>query len=234
MILLNFKRIQYISFAFFLTRKYGEILQYIPEHIEKKRLRLEYSNKMFSKLNIHVNVENKEKIPLSGQYLLFANHRSVIDPLVIDIAFKDSEIFGLWVAKKELYNSLFFGKAVRSGGCIRLDRDNSKMNTFFADIENGLKQGSSIFIFPEGTRNKTQNDLLKFKNGFGIIARKNKLPLLPVYIKSDTGKTLQKILQGDKGQQEITIVIGNIIDYSKRSNLETLYRDMFELEASPD
>ena len=229
---MNLNKVKYIIFAYFLTRKYGIILQDIPDPIEKKRSRLEYSNKMFSKLNIHVNVENKEKIPLSGQYLLFANHRSIIDPLVIDIAFKDSEIFGLWVAKKELYNSLFFGKAVRNGGCIRLDREDSKTNTFFADIKNGLKQGSSIFIFPEGTRNKTQNGLLKFKNGFGIIARKNRLPLLPVYIKNDTGKTLQKILQGDKGQQEITIVIGDIIDYSERSNLETLYRGMFELETS--
>ena len=105
------------------------------------------------------------------------------------------------------------------------------MNTFFSDIKNGLKEGSSICIFPEGTRNKTEQDLMEFKNGFRIIALKNKLPILPVYIKTNTSYTLKQALHNSDKEQEITIVIGNMIDYREKNDLETTYRTMFELES---
>lgn len=228
---LNFNQIKLLVYGFFLTNKYGIKLQKTLAPMGKKRLRLEYSQIIFSTLNISIKVENPEKLPHDGQYLLLSNHRSIIDPLVVDMALQHTKIFGLWVSKKELYNSLFFGNAVRNGGCIRLNREENKMNTFFSDIKNGLKEGSSICIFPEGTRNKTEQDLMEFKNGFRIIALKNKLPILPVYIKTNTSYTLKQALHNSDKEQEITIVIGNMIDYREKNDLETTYRTMFELES---
>jgi 1-acyl-sn-glycerol-3-phosphate acyltransferase len=216
--------------AFFLTNRYGFRLRKLPDPADKKRLRLEYSQILLSRLNISVKVENAEKLPLDGQYLLFSNHRSIIDPLVIDIAFKDSKIFGLWVSKKELYDSLFFGMAVRNGGCVRVDREENNMGLFFSDIKKGLAEGSSIFIFPEGTRNKSSQDILEFKKGFRAIALKNRLPMLPVYIKTNTGEVLKKALQDSTNHQEITIVIGDTID-SKEKDPVAAYRAIFGLES---
>jgi len=226
---LTLNKIRQLSYAFFLTNSYGFRLSKAPDPIDKKRLRLEYSQVLLSKLNLRVNIENSEKLPLDGQYLLFSNHRSVIDPLVIDIAFKDSKIFGLWVSKKELYDSPFFGMAVRHGGCVRVDREENDMSLLLSDVKNGLAEGSSIFIFPEGTRNKTSKDLLEFKNGFRAIALKNRLPMLPVYIKTNSDKVLQNTLRDSSEAQEITIVIGDIIDY-KSKNPEAEYRAMFGLK----
>lgn len=230
-LILNFHQIKLLAYGFFLTNKYGIKLQKTLDPMGKKRLRLEYAKIIFSTLNISIKVENPEKLPHNGQYLLLTNHRSIIDPLVIDIALQNTEIFGLWVSKKELYNSLFFGNAVRNGGCIRLDRDDNKMSTFFSDIKNGLKEGSSICIFPEGTRNKTDQDIMKFKNGFRIIALKNRLPILPVYIKTNTSYTLKQGLHNSNKTEEITIVIGDKIDYREKNDLETIYRSMFGLES---
>lgn len=224
---MNLNKIKYFIYSFFLTNRYGIKLQNILDPVEKKRVRLEYSRKLLSKLNIHINIKNKERIPLDGQYLIFSNHRSIIDPLAIDILLKDSTIFGLWVAKKELYNSIFFGKAVRNGGCIQLDREGNNTKTFFSDIKNGLNQGSSICIFPEGTRNKTQKNLLKFKNGVRIIAMKNKLPLLPIYIESNTSEILQQALYDTSKKREVSIIIGDTITYSDKNDLEIIYRNMF-------
>lgn len=224
---MNLNKIKYFIYAFFLTNRYGIKLQNILDPVEKKRIRLEYSIKLLSKLNIHINIKNKEKVPRDGQYLIFSNHRSIIDPLAIDILLKDSAIFGLWVAKKELYNSIFFGKAVKNGGCIQLDRERNNTKTFFSDIKNGLNQGSSICIFPEGTRNKTQKNLLKFKNGLRIIAMKNKLPLLPIYIESNASEVLQQALYDNSKKREITIIIGDTITYSNKNDLEIIYRNMF-------
>ena len=74
--------------------------------MEKKQVRLEYSQKILAKLNIKVNIENSERLPKSGQYLILSNHRSIIDPLIIDIALQNTKIFGLWVSKKELWHSM--------------------------------------------------------------------------------------------------------------------------------
>ena len=227
---MNFNKIKYLIYGFFLTRQYGNKLQYASNPIDKKRLRLEYTKRLFSKLNIIVNIENKEKIPSQGQYLIFSNHRSILDPIAIDIVLEKSTIFGLWVAKKELYDSPMLGKAVRNGGCIQLDREEKNTKLFFSDIKKGLEQGSSICIFPEGTRNKTQKDLLKFKNGVRIIAIKNRLSLLPMYIKSDASEVLQQALLDNSIQREITIVVGDIISHTDKSNLETSYRTMFNLD----
>lgn len=226
---MNFNQINYLFHGLFLTKKYGIKLKKISDPLEKKRVRLEYSQKILSKLNVKINVDNPELLPQNGQYILISNHRSIIDPLVIDVALQHSKIFGVWIAKKELYNSFFFGNAVRNGGAIRLDREENEISTFFSDIKDWVTLGSSICIFPEGTRNKTQKKLLKFKNGFRIIALKNRIPILPLYIKTNTEEVLKKGLKDSSRQQEITIVIGKIIDYTEKNDLEITYRSMFDL-----
>ena len=227
---MNLNKIKYLIYGFFLTRKYGNKLQNTSNPMEKKRLRLEYAKIFFSKLNIIVTIENKEKIPSKGQYLIFSNHRSILDPLAIDIILEKSTIFGLWVAKKELFDSPMLGKAVTHGGCIQLDREEKDTKLFFSDIKEGLSNGSSICIFPEGTRNKTNKDLLEFKNGVRIIAIKNKLSLLPIYIKSNASEVLEQALLDNSIQREITIVVGDIISHTDKRDLETSYRAMFNLK----
>ena len=197
--------------------------------MEKKRLRLAYSQAQLDTLNITVNVENEEKLPKEGQYLVIINHRSIIDPPITEVALKNTNIFGPWIAKKELYNSFFFGLFVRNAGSILLDREKNQMSGFFADIKQAVQRGESIFIFPEGTRNKTQETLTSFKEGSRIIALKNKLPILPIYIKSDAGKALKNALDDSKLKQELTIVIGDIIEYKDKKSLEENYKKIFSL-----
>jgi len=181
-------------------------------------------------LNIDIKVENAEKLPSEGQYLLVSNHRTIIDPPIIEIALEDTKIFGLWVSKKELYNSFFFGLFVRNAGSVLLDREKSQMSGFFSDIKKGVKEGSSIFIFPEGTRNKADAPLTPFKEGSRIIAVKNRLPMLPVYIKGNAAQVLKDALNDSSEKREITIVIGDLIDYKEKTELETVYRERFSLE----
>ncbi|HEY9189321.1 MAG TPA: lysophospholipid acyltransferase family protein [Sulfurovum sp.] len=226
---MHFHQVKLLTYGLFLTNYYGIKLGKVLDSIGKKRLRLEYSQKILAKLNIKINIENPEKLPDNGQYLILSNHRSIIDPLVIDIALKNTNIFGFWVSKKELYNSLFFGNAVRNGGAIRIDRKDSKMGTFFSDVKKALNDGNSICIFPEGTRNKTPQELLEFKDGFRFIALKNRISILPVYIQTNTDSALKQGLHNNDKEQEITIVIGEILDHRDKNDLETTYRAMFGL-----
>lgn len=215
-------------YSLYLTNKYGLKFKSVKSNAERKKLRYEYANLILSKLNIEVVVSGLDKVDPNGQYLLLSNHRSIIDPCIIEIALKDTNIFGLWVAKKELYNSFFFGLFVRNGGSILLDRDSKNMSQFFKDIKEGLKVGSSVFIFPEGTRNKQGSDLAEFKEGTQIIAVKNKLPMLPVYIKTNANEILHRAINQREKNLRIEIEFGDVIDPKDRSmTLEQAYRKMF-------
>jgi 1-acyl-sn-glycerol-3-phosphate acyltransferase len=226
---LNLKQIQIAIYSLFLTNKFGFKLNKVTTNADKKKLRLEYAVRLFSKLNIEIVVSGLDKVNPDGQYLLLSNHRSIIDPCVIEMALKDTNIFGLWVAKKELYNSFFFGKFVRNGGSILLDRGSNKMNQFFKDIKQSLSNEASIFIFPEGTRNVQGTDLTEFKKGTQLIAVKNKLQILPVNIKTNSNTALKTAIKNRDKKLCIEVEFGDVIDYKDRSmDLEQAYRKMFD------
>ena len=89
----------------------------------------------------------------------------------------------------------------------------------------------SIFIFPEGSRNKTENTLTEFKRGSEIIARKSKLDILPVYIKTNTNDVLMASLSKSTKDLVIEIEIGDVISFcNKRKPLEEIYKSKFALE----
>ncbi len=211
-----------------LTNYYGLKLKKAPTQQAKKALRYEYSKTLLDKLKISIEVKNQERLT-DGQYLILSNHRGIIDPLVLEIALEKTNIFGVWVSKKELYNSPFFGIFVRNAGSILLDREKSQMSGFFSDVKASVKEGASVFIFPEGTRNKTKEKLLEFKEGFRIIALKNRLPILPVYIRTQTHEALGNALADKKLEQTITIEIGELIDYKERGNIQEIYEEMFKI-----
>ena len=225
---MNLQQIKIALYALYLTNKFGFKLKKLKTNAAKKKARCEYAETLFSRLNIEVSVSGLDNIEHGRQYLLLANHRSIIDPCVIDIALKDTDILGLWVSKKELYNSFFFGKFVRNAGSVLLDRDSKQMTQFFKAVKEGLSNGASIFIFPEGTRNLQDTELAEFKKGTQLIAVKNKLPMLPVYIKSNTKDVLSAAIKKREKGLRIEVEFGDIIDYKDRSmDLEQAYRKSF-------
>jgi len=228
---LTFNQLKMAIYATYITNLYGFKLKLSNTAQEKKQLRIRYAHELLTKLNIHVNVLNKDKLPKDGQYLLASNHRSVIDPLIIELSVKETSLFGHWISKKELYNSFFFGLFVRNGGTILLDREATQMSTFFTDIKTCVNQGDSIYIFPEGTRNKTQSPLTEFKEGSRIIAVKNRLPILPIYIKSSANEILISSLKDEKKKRIVDVEIGDIIDYKDKSmSLEEAYTKQFDIK----
>ncbi|OIP54395.1 MAG: 1-acyl-sn-glycerol-3-phosphate acyltransferase [Helicobacteraceae bacterium CG2_30_36_10] len=227
---MTFNKIKMAIYATFLTNYYGFRLKKALNTQEKKRLRVEYSKLILDKLNIEIDIINRDKFPKDGQFLLVSNHRSIIDPLIVENIAKDSSVYGHWVAKKELYNSFFFGLFVRNGGTILLDRESSQMSFFFKEIKECVKAGNSIFIFPEGTRNKSANVLGEFQGGAQLIAVKNKLLILPVYIRSNADEILKLALKNPQNSYKIEVQIGDIIDYKDRSvPLEEAYKKQFNI-----
>ena len=45
-----------------------------------------------------------------------------------------------------------------------------------------MKNGEKICIYPEGTRNKTEEEMLPFRHGAAVMSIKCKVPIIPVVI----------------------------------------------------
>lgn len=122
----------------------------------------------------------EENIPTDTAVLYVANHRSFFDIILTYV--RVPRLTG-YVAKKELDKVPLLNLWMRNVHCLFLDRNNIKegLKTILAAIEK-VKNGISIFIFPEGTRNKTSDSFLPFHDGSFKIAEKGNVPIIPVSI----------------------------------------------------
>jgi 1-acyl-sn-glycerol-3-phosphate acyltransferase len=108
-----------------------------------------------------------------------SNHQSNFDILAL-LAKMPRQIH--WIAKKELFEIPVFGPSMRRGGYIPLDRgDGRKALQSMDEAAATIHQGKSVVLFPEGTRTQDGN-LLPFKRGGFILARKADVPVIPVTI----------------------------------------------------
>ena len=226
---MNFKVITLALYTTYLTNKYGFLLKQAKDTPAKMALRLRYARTLLARLNIETVVQHKEKLPKDGQYLLITNHRSIIDPLLVEIALEPSSIYGHWIAKKELYNSFFFGLFTRNAGSILLDRDTTAMASFFKDVKKVTQQGHSVFMFPEGTRNKGSTPLNEFKAGSRLIALKNRIDILPLYISTNADEVLKEAIYKRTKNLKIVIEVGDLIEYRSKTPLDQSYKQMFNI-----
>ena len=95
--------------------------------------------------------------------------------------------------------------------------DRNSAEKMMADCEERLREGSSVFFFPEGTRSATGKVRL-FKPGPFMLAHKLKLPILPVVI-SGTGEALPKYSLTLDGTKHISLKVLPEIPYSSYSSL---------------
>ncbi|MDH3254708.1 MAG: 1-acyl-sn-glycerol-3-phosphate acyltransferase [Acidobacteriota bacterium] len=116
----------------------------------------------------------------SGQHVFMANHRSLFDIPVLIATLPGQTRF---LAKRSLFQIPVFGWALRLGGFITIDRKNlSSARDSFSQAVARLRTGTSILVFPEGTRSTT-GDFLPFRRGGFLLALKSGLPIVPVGIR---------------------------------------------------
>ena len=112
-----------------------------------------------------MNVIGRENIPDDRAVLYVGNHRSYFDIVIGYTLIKGQCGF---VAKKEMEKIPLLSIYMKYLHCLFLDRENIKegLKTILVGIDK-IKNGISVWIFPEGTRNKAEQetDLLDFKEG---------------------------------------------------------------------
>ncbi len=145
--------------------------------------------KPFIYLVLGVNVTGAEYLHKIAKQpsILVANHNSHVDTLLLLCLFNCHQILKIHpVAAADYFcntklKAFIFKTLI---GIIPLSRKVKKASEeeLFKDINNALKGGESIIIYPEGTRGE-DNQIKSFKSGVAHIAKMNpSVPVVPIYI----------------------------------------------------
>jgi len=133
-----------------------------------------------------VKRKGKEKFKKGENYVVVLNHNSLMD-----IPVSSPWIPGpnKTLAKVEISKTPLFGMIYKTGSII-VDRkkENSRRDSF-NKMQETLKQGIHLCLYPEGTRNKTDQPLQSFFDGAFITAIKAQKPIMPGVL-FNTGKVL--------------------------------------------
>ncbi len=128
---------------------------------------------------VRLTVEGQEHLP-QGAAVYMPNHQSNFDILAL---FAGLPVQFRWLAKEELFRIPLFGFAMRRTGYIAVDRsDRKKAIQSMAMAARRISEGTSVIVFPEGTRSPDGN-LLPFKKGGFLLAIDAAAPIVPVAIR---------------------------------------------------
>jgi len=131
------------------------------------------------KIIFRPQIIGKENIPKDGALIFAGNHKHAVDPTMVMMS---TERIVHYMAKEELFRALH-GILFERIGLIKVYREKSNPNAVI-EAEKILNAGGTVGIFPEGTRNKGEEELLKFRQGAVKIAQKTNTLILPFAIKN--------------------------------------------------
>ncbi len=128
---------------------------------------------------IKVNVKGLENIPQGVPSIFAANHQSLYD---IPVIMGTLPVQFRFIAKESLFKIPVFGWAMSLMKFISLDRGSREdaLKSIREAIQK-IKSGTSLLIFPEGTRSPDGN-LQPFRKGAFLLAIKTKCPIIPVIV----------------------------------------------------
>jgi 1-acyl-sn-glycerol-3-phosphate acyltransferase len=122
-------------------------------------------------------IEYKEPFEKGKNYMLVANHKSMIDVMLMLKVCKYPFVF---VGKKELLKLPIFGYFYRRVA-IMVNRDSANSRkSVYGHAERRLKQGMGICIFPEGAVFGPDVKLAPFKNGAFRFSTDFQMPIVPM------------------------------------------------------
>ncbi|HWR14543.1 MAG TPA: lysophospholipid acyltransferase family protein [Terriglobales bacterium] len=173
-----------------------------------------------------------DQLDLSRNYIFMSNHVSNLDPPLL-IPLLPHRVTVL--VKKELFKIPIFGKAMRMGDFVPIDRRNRDAAVASVrEAETTVRRGLHMVVFPEGTRSR-DGRLLPFKKGPFYLALETGVPIVPItLVGSETLLPKGKILAKPG---VVTVVFHQPVDpqhYPDRDELMQKVRDDIASALPPD
>lgn len=153
----------------------------------------------YCKIVYRMKIVGKENIPKEGQVIICGNHRSFLDPPLIEVT---CGRYARFLAKEELTKNKFLAFLGYVFDAILVKRDSKEVKALKESLQT-LKNGDCLALFPEGTRNGIAKGE-KVKDGAAFFALRSGAPVVPCGIKG-----------GKKGDWKVTITYGKPLDFSE-------------------
>lgn len=155
---------------------------------------------IYCKIVYRFEVIGKENIPKEGPVIICGNHRSFLDPPLIEIT---TGRYTRFLAKEELTKNKFLALLGYVFDAILVKRDSKEVKALKESLQT-LKNGECLALFPEGTRNGLAKGE-KVKDGAAFFAVRTGAKVIPVGISG-----------GEKPFKQMTIRYGKPMDFSDR------------------
>ena len=155
----------YLAFLILPKSRHRQIIWFL-HHV--------YTRIFFLLTLIFVNVRGEKKLDRDQGYIIVSNHVSPIDFMANALAFPRAYKY---LAKIELSKVPVFGFIVKRL-CVLVDRRNPESRrSSITYLQKTLAEGYSIFLYPEGTRNKSEELLQSFQKGAFRLAIQTQTPI---------------------------------------------------------
>ncbi|MEZ0395447.1 MAG: lysophospholipid acyltransferase family protein [Anaerolineales bacterium] len=184
-------------------------------HAEHERIRriLRFWIKVAAALLVKMgDFEGAERVPAEGPLLLYSNHISMIDPILIIHAVKRNLVP---LAKIEAYDYPFIGIFPRLWRVITVQRGEVDRRALQACLA-VLQAGEILWVAPEGTRRPA---LLEAKDGMAYIAARSGAPLMPVAVDGTRGFPALPFSQRWRQGPPATLKFGRMFRFKPLQNL---------------
>lgn len=138
---------------------------------------LQFICRLTALIFFRIRCTGKENFPKNGGALVLSNHQSYLDPLLIGVVCDRRLNF---LARDDLFRAAPFRWLIQSLDAIPVARHGKGFGGLKATLQR-LERGEMVLLFPEGTRTR-DGELAPLAPGFGLVARKSRVPLIPVAI----------------------------------------------------
>ena len=128
---------------------------------------------------IRVKITGTENILTNQPQIFIANHQGYYDIFAL-AGYLNVQL--RWVSKAILFRIPFMGWAMSASRYISVERNDRKQSyqAFLKTLE-AINMGSSIVVFPEGTRSE-DGSIGDFKKGSQLLAQRAAIPMVPITI----------------------------------------------------
>ena len=155
---------------------------------------------IYCKIVHRAEIIGKENIHKNENFIFCGNHRNYLDPPLM-VATVGRHV--RFMAKEELIKNPFFAFLGIVFDGIYVKRDSKDVTALKTTLK-ALKEGESIALFPEGTRNGMEKNGGKLKNGAAYMALKTGAKIVPIGIQGPAKPFTKNV-----------IIYGEPLDFSR-------------------
>jgi 1-acyl-sn-glycerol-3-phosphate acyltransferase len=126
-----------------------------------------------------VRTKGRKHFKKGQPYILVANHNSYVDIPATTYAIPGASKS---LAKQEMAKVPVWGIMYKVGSVLVNREDPDSRKRSFAEMKEVLNMGVHMLLYPEGTRNKTNDPLKSFYDGAFILAIETQQPIMPTVL----------------------------------------------------